>query len=558
MKPHLQTTVWTLLEAGASQREIQRVTGIDRKTIRGYQRRFATSAASNSPGVATGSLAVTAGVAQQIPPPWPPAPGLASPLSAVAAATASACEPHRAFIEAQLRLRRNAMAIYQDLVDGHGYAGAYNSVKRFALKLRHREPEQFDRLAFLPGEEMQVDYGEGVPTRVPGTERWRKPRLFVATLRYSRRSFRFVVWRSSQQTWARLHEQAWRHFGGSCRYVVLDNLKEGVLKPDLYEPELNPVYAATLKHYSVVADPARVRDPNRKGTVEHAIGHTQATALKGRRFETIEEQNIFLEHWEAKWAASRIHGSERRQVRAMFEEEGPHLQPLPLMGMQYFTEAQRTVCDDSCVRVDHSSYAARPAPIGSKVLVRMFEHRIEIRDLASQALLRSHPRAERPGTVVLPADERVFNPSRETRHILAQAKAIGVDAERLCELLFAIEGRVGQRKLWGIVSLAERYPRRLVNSACTRALADGIYSYRHVKAATEKLVAEALAAIDQADAAPAQGELALTQEHALIRGGDDYAELFARGAAQNDISTVANISASASTPTQLTDMEFKA
>jgi hypothetical protein len=61
-------------------------------------------------------------------------------------------------------------------------------------------------------------------------------------------------------------------------------------------------------------------------------------------------------------------------------------------------------------------------------------------------------------------------------------------------LLFAIEGRVGQRKLWGIVSLAERYPRRLVNSACARALADGIYSYRHVKAATEKLVAEALAA----------------------------------------------------------------
>jgi transposase len=545
-----------LLEAGASQREIQRVTGIDRKTIRGYQKRFTTAAASNSPGVATG-------LAQQIPPPWPPTSALPSPLTAVAAASASACEPHRVFIEAQLRLRRNAMAIYQDLVDRHGYAGAYNSVKRFANKLRHSEPEQFDRLAFLPGEEMQVDYGEGALTRVPGTERWRKPRLFVATLRYSRRSFRYVVWRSSQQTWARLHEQAWRHFGGSCRYVVLDNLKEGVLKPDLYEPELNPVYAAALKHYSVVADPARVRDPNRKGTVEHAIGHTQATALKGRRFETIEEQNTFLEHWEAKWAASRIHGSERRQVRAMFEEEKPHLQPLPLMGMQYFTEAQRTVCDDSCVRVDHSSYAARPAPIGSRVLVRVFEHRIEIRDLTSQALLRSHPRAERPGTVVLPADERVFNPSRETRHILGQAKAIGVDAERLCELLFAIEGRVGQRKLWGIVSLAERYPRRLVNSACTRALADGVYSYRHVKAATEKLVAEALAAIDQADAVPAQGELALTQEHALIRGGDDYAELFARVAAQNDASTVPNISAIATntiarTPTQPTDMEFKA
>ena len=258
LKPHLQTTIWTLLERGATQHEIHRLTGIDRKTIRVYQQRFEAERAK-SPGVATGSEG-------QFPPSWPLAP------IAAAMPTLSACEPHRAFIEAQLRLKRNAVAIFQDLVDQFGYAGAYNSVKRFVARLRHHEPEQFDRLSFLPGEEMQVDYGEGAPTRVPGTERYRKPRLFVATLRYSRRSFRRVVWKSSQQVWAELHEQAWLYFGGSCRYVVLDNLKEGVLKPDLYEPQLNPVYAATLAHYSVVADPARVRDPNRKGSVENAIG----------------------------------------------------------------------------------------------------------------------------------------------------------------------------------------------------------------------------------------------------------------------------------------------
>lgn len=522
MKPHLQTTIWTLLRSGATQREIERKTGISRHTIRAYRQKFDSQAQA----MATGPDCAEHG---QTAPPWPPAPlALAPPVNFTAI---SACEPHRAFIESQLKLRRNAMAIYQDLVDLYGFAGAYNSVKRFVAKLRHREPEQFDRLSFLPGEEMQVDYGEGAPTRVPGTDRYRKPRLFVATLRYSRRSFRRVVWNSGQETWARLHEQAWRYFGGSCRYVVLDNLKEGVLKPDLYEPELNPVYAATLSHYGVVADPARVRDPNRKGTVEHAIGHTQATALKGRRFETIEEQNDFLEHWETKWAASRIHGSERRQVQAMFEEEKPRLQELPIIGMQYFTESQRTVCDDSCVRVDHSSYAARPAPIGSRVLVRIFEHRIEIRGLRTQTLLRTHARAQRPGTVVLPLDERVFNPSRETRRILGQAKAIGPDTERLCQMLFAIEGRVGQRKLWGIVGLARSYPRRLIDSACARAIADGVHSYRHVKAITEKLVADALAAIDPS-ATPAQAELPLTQEHALIRSADVYADLFAHCAAQ--------------------------
>ncbi|MDR5777136.1 MULTISPECIES: IS21 family transposase [unclassified Caballeronia] len=508
LKPHLQTTIATLVAAGKRQREIARVTGVDRKTIRKYQEQFA-AAQANSPTVPTGPEL-------QIPPPCPPTKG----------SQLSACERHREFIEAHLRLRRNAMAIYQDLVDRFGFAAGYDSVKRFVRTLRHHEPAQFDRLDFLPGEEAQVDYGEGAPTRVPGTTRYRKPRLFVMTLRYSRRCFRRVVWKSSKQVWAELHEQAWRHFGGVTQYVVLDNLKEGVVKPDLYEPELNPVYAAMLAHYGVVADPARVRDPNRKGTVENAIQHTQGTALKGRRFESIEEQNAFLEQWESNWAARRIHGSTRRQVQAMFEEERPHLRALPTRNFEYFTDKVYMVCDDTCVRVDHSSYAAQPASIGSRVLVRKFARHLEVRNLQTQALLRTHMLADRPGTVLLPQHERPFNPSRETRRILAQAKTIGPSAERLCQHLFDTEGRVGQRKLWGIVGLVRRYPRRLIESACEIAMREGVPSYKHVKALTERLLEQALAELD----APVQGELPLTQEHHLIRDGDDYADLFTLGA----------------------------
>lgn len=217
------------------------------------------------------------------------------------------------------------MTIYQDLVDQHGFASRYNSVKRFCRSLRQTEPAQFDRLEFLPGEEAQVDYGEGALTLHNG--RYRRPRLFVMTLRHSRRSFRKVAWNSSSETWARLHEEAFRTFGGCVQYVVLDNLKEGVIQPDIFEPELNRVYAEMLKHHGVVADAARVRDPNRKGTVESAIQHTQATALKGRRFDSIEAQNEFLAHWETNWAAKRIHGRAKRQVEAMFQEERAHLKP---------------------------------------------------------------------------------------------------------------------------------------------------------------------------------------------------------------------------------------
>jgi len=263
-----------------------------------------------------------------------------------------------------------------------------------------------------------------------------------------------------------------------------------------------------------------------KGTVENAIQHTQSTALKGRRFASIEEQNEFLENWETKWAAQRIHGSTRRQVEAMFQEERPFLKPLPVQSFQYFTEGSYTVGDDTCVRVDFSSYAARPAAIGSRVLVRLFDHHLEIRDLMTKSLLRTHTRSTKPGNVALPDAERLFNPSRETRRILAQARAIGPATEQLCQSLFDSEGRVGQRKMWGIVGLARHNPRRLIDRACAMALQDGVRSYKQIRALTERLFSEALADLNE----PVQGELAFTQDDPLIRSGGDYADLFNLGA----------------------------
>ena len=184
------------------------------------------------------------------------------------------------------------------------------------------------------------------------------------------------------------------------------------------------------------------------------------------------------------------------------------------------------------MRVDHSSYAARPAAIGAKVLVRVYTQRIEIRDIRSGALLRTHARAQRPGTVVLPQEERVFNPSRETRQILRQAAEVGEHAARLCQLLFAIEGRVGQRKLWGIVSLSRRYPAHCVNAACAQALEQGVYSYKRVQSLTERVFAQALDAIEAAGLAGEKaGTTALTQQHALIRDANEYGDLFAHAAA---------------------------
>lgn len=495
MKSHLRITIETLLSRGVTQREIERRTGVDRKTIRRYAR------AANSPGVATGCVAP----AGQIPPPRPPAPA----TGAQRASMPSACEPHRAWIEAQVQLGRNAVAIYQQLVEDHGFAQRYGSVKRFVRGLRAREPERFDVLEFAPGEEAQVDYGLGALTLVkPG--KYRRPHLFVMTLKYSGKSFRKAVWKSDQQVWAQLHEQAFRALG--CpRYVVLDNLRQGVIRPDLYAPELNPVYAAMLAHYGVVADVCRVGDPNRKGSVENAIGHTQGTALKGRRFELIEAQNAWLEHWEQRWAGLRIHGRKKRQVLEMYREEQAHLQPLPTQGFRYFKQATRTVDDAGLVQIEASYYAALPAAPHSEVTVRIYEHDIEILDAQGQ-VLRRHAKSLRKGAFALEEADRLFNPSRQSARLLERVARIGPCTAALGRELFARLGRPGQRALYGLANLPRRFARADIETVCSRLLQAKCLSYAAVRRALERI---------QAGAVPATAP-ALTQSDSAIRELTEY------------------------------------
>jgi transposase len=95
--------------------------------------------------------------------------------------TRSSAEPFRDFIEAELGKGRNAKAIFQDLVLHRGYDGSYDAIKRLARKLRRREPKISCRFETEPGQEAQVDYGEGAPVRDPRTGKYRKPRLFAMT-----------------------------------------------------------------------------------------------------------------------------------------------------------------------------------------------------------------------------------------------------------------------------------------------------------------------------------------------------------------------------------------
>jgi transposase len=485
-----QQDIRALGRLGWSLRQIERRTGVRRETISEYLRAAGIPVRgrggrprvwpppnpATTPEVSTDSAsnpATTGGVSTDS----------AAPTRAP---SASACEIYREVITEALGRGRNAMAIWQDLVDDHGFAARYASVRRFVVKLRGATPvEARVIITSGPGEEGQVDYGDGPMVRDPVSGKYRRVRLFVLTLAYSRKAVRLLTWRSSTQIWAELHERAFRRLGGTVTVIVLDNLREGVLTPDIYDPTLNPLYRDVLAHYGVTALPCRVGDPDRKGKVEAGIGHTQKTPLQGLRFETIEAAQAYLDRWDAHWADTRIHGTTKRQVAVMFAEERPALGPLPLEPFRYYRFGDRTVHLDGCVEVEAAYYGAPPGWIGQRVQVQWNDLHVRLIAPKTGQLLREHLRAPRGWHRIEDADRPLRTPPT-TLALLARAATAGPHIRTVCDVIHAQGTAQGVRQILGVLALAKKHGPAVVDDAAKAAVDLGVLTYRFVRRYVER------------------------------------------------------------------------
>ena len=268
------------------------------------------------------------------------------------------------------------------------------------------------------------------------------------------------MFRSSSQIWAELHEKAFRRLGGVTRVVVLDNLREGVLTPDIYDPTLNPLYRDVLPHYGVVALPCRVRDPDRKGKVESGVGHAKKTPLKGQRFESLEEAQAYLDHWEERWADTRIHGTTKRQVAAMFAEEQPALaaaagRTFPLLpirrahGPSGWLRGSRSGLLQRAAGLDRP---ARPGAMGSPARppAAPADRPIVARTLAPGARQPSDQRRGPPQTNAARARNNCWPaPTRPARR-----------SERCAAGCTRQSGEIAVRRIQGVLSLAKKHGAR--------------------------------------------------------------------------------------------------
>jgi transposase len=498
-----QEQVIALGRLGWSLRRIEAATGVRRETASGYLRSAGVGLRApggwGHGGPAKPAIEVTTGFFAGSGPPGP-----------VGRRSSCSSEAYREWIELELSRGRNATGIFQDLVDRHGFTGSYESVKRFVRKLRGPvSPEARAIIETRPGEECQVDYGTGPLVRDPDTGKYRRPRLFVLTLGCSRKCVRLLAFRSSARVWAELHEKAFRRLGGTTRIVVLDNLREGVLSADIYDPSLNPLYRDVLAHYGVTALPCKVRDPDRKGKVESGVAHAQKTPLKGKKFESLEEAQAYLDHWEENWADKRIHGRTKRQVAAMFAEEKPFLQALPLEPFRYYQYGMRTVHLDGCVEVEAAYYGAPPGWIGRQVHVQWDGMFVRLLDPRTGELLREHLSSKRGGHRIRDADRPRRTPPKLLQ-LLARAHKAGSNIGAVCDAIHARQGELGMRRIQGVLQLVKQYGSAASDDACAAALELRVPEYRFVRRYLERSL---------------QAPLSLRQVDPLIRELSQYRDL---------------------------------
>ena len=217
------------------------------------------------------------------------------------------------------------------LEENHELGVSYRSVHRYVRSpIRPLERPVTVRLHPPAGEQAQVDFGYAGRMRDPESGKWRRAWAFILILSHSRHRFVRFVFRQDNRTWLDCHIRALKFFGGCPTLIVLDNLKNGVLRPDLYDPTLNPAYAELERHYGFVADPAKVARARHKGEVERCVPVVRQQQLAGREFRDIDEANQRALQWGLQEVGLREHGTTHRKPYEVFlAEDAPELLPLP-------------------------------------------------------------------------------------------------------------------------------------------------------------------------------------------------------------------------------------
>lgn len=410
--------------------------------------------------------------------------GQAIPPPAVPRHKRSTVEPYAEFVKKLVEAEVEMKAIWQRLMEEHGYTGSYSSLRRFIQRVHPRLPEAVCRVETAPGEESQVDFGSAGLLWDAQTGKHRRVWVFVMTLCWSRHQYIEFVYDQRVETWLACHEHAFAWFGGVVQRVVLDNLKAGVLQSDLHDPVLCEAYRRFAQHYGFVISPNRPRTPQHKGKVESGVHYVKRNFLSGQVFTDLEAMNQRGHQWVLETAGQRQHGTTKEApLKRFYRAEQKSLLPLPQNEFELLSVYQAKVQQDCHVHVDSRYYSVPYRLIGKTVAIYISRRMVEI--YLGTELVATHPRLPEKGgrsTRIehYPESKQAWIANTPER-CRERAKAVGVYCTMVVDYLLNDSVQDRRRCVQSILRLGEQTGLARLEKACHRAIYYNDPSYRRIK-----------------------------------------------------------------------------
>lgn len=285
----------------------------------------------------------------------------------------------------------NVQELWTHLVDEHGYAGSYKSVRKY-VREKYPAPRRrpFRRIETPPGAQTQSDWLEA--TIAISEDEPRQLYGFIMTLSHSRMTA--VVWSRSmdQLAWHRVHNEAFRRLGGVAAVNRIDNLKTGVARGAGPWGQINPSYQAYARTMGFHVDPHEPRQPQQKGKAERRVGAFRQLNLR-QRFDSLEHLQRYTDQRMIADAHTRLCPVTGKSVAATWEEEKRLLRPLPATLPEPFDLIKECPVHKDCtIRFEGRTYAVPFEYAYQTVEVRGASGVVQIVDRKSGAIVKQYPR----------------------------------------------------------------------------------------------------------------------------------------------------------------------
>lgn len=473
--------------AGYNISQLSELADVDRKTVRQYVRRFEQAGLSTTEPLPAREelMKLLTSVLPKRDFPQPALDGLLPFKDEIISLVTVSVDPVK------------PKTAYEIICERHGSVASYSSFKRFIQTLPELNTQEKTTCAFEtnPGEEIQIDYGKMGRLVDTTTGKNRDIYAFIAIASHSRFKYVHCVYKQDQRSFVASNIRMFEFYDGVPQRLVIDNLKAGVIKPDLYEPKLNRTFGEMAEHYGVFIDPARVRRPKDKAKVERAVPIVREQFRKLKALHPnldINQANRRIREWCRDTDGMRIHSTTGLKPREVFENiEKPKLKKLPIDHFEITTWKSVSVHVDQYIQFEKGFYSVPEAYVGSKLWVRGTEKLIEVYDDFIRIKAHIKTRAKRQTDPKdFPENLRVMMDSNHVKWLIEQAEKVGCEFKQLIINVLTPHAKLNTRKAQALIRLADRYPAERLNAAANIACQNKFHLPKQLEAILEKISSE--------------------------------------------------------------------